>query len=175
MTNYLNAKNGIEILHDDGLTQFLAGAGDPSVSGQVAGIGSIFLRCDNGGGIYNKINNTDIGWILIPTSTSSGTTSSDCLTPEQHIALHNGNKYIEYDRLANKIVRTDEWLDETKTYQISSSTLDRTAGRVSSFRKELFDYETGTFVIATVSGIINRTSGKVTSIKYSRDNLIGGY
>ncbi|RLA02977.1 MAG: hypothetical protein DRQ47_05980, partial [Gammaproteobacteria bacterium] len=68
-TRYLNAKNGIEILHEDGLTQILAGAQDPSIVGRTASIGSIFLRSDNGGGMYTKIGVSDTEWLL----TSSGT------------------------------------------------------------------------------------------------------
>ncbi len=175
MTNYLNAKNGIEILHKDGQTQLLAGAGSPAVIGQEASIGSIFLRCDNGGGIYSKVASPDTGWVLTASGTSPSPTISGGLTPEQHIALHNGNKFIEYTREANKVVRTDEWLDETKTHYISSTSLERVAGKVSSFTQDLYDFETGTFIIATISGTINRASGKVISIKYSRDNIIGGY
>lgn len=68
-TNYLVAKNGIEILHKDGLTQILAGNNDPSIVGVAASIGSLFLRSDNGGGIYAKIGDNITDWIL----TSSGT------------------------------------------------------------------------------------------------------
>lgn len=70
MTNYLNAKNGIEILHEDGLTQILSGIGDPSVLGVEADIGSVFLRSDSPSGLYNKIgpNNTD--WELIKENTN---------------------------------------------------------------------------------------------------------
>lgn len=173
-TNYLNAKNGIEILHEDGLTQLLAGDGDPSVFGLEASVGSIFLRSDNGGGIYTKIDTTTTGWSVVSLGTGE-TTASGAITPEQHIALHNGNKYIEYSRVGNKVNRTDEWLDDSKTYQISSTTLNRSAGKVVSFVKQIYDYETGTIVVATVSGSVNRTSGKVSSIQYYRDNLIGGY
>jgi len=69
MTKYLNVKNGIEILHLDGLTQILAGSQDPSIVGKFASIGSIFLRSDNGGGIYTKIGANNTEWLL----TSSGT------------------------------------------------------------------------------------------------------
>jgi len=69
MTKYLNARHGIEISHKDGLTQLLAGNGDPSILGRAASIGSIFLRSDNGGGIYSKIGSNDMDWVV----TSSGT------------------------------------------------------------------------------------------------------
>jgi hypothetical protein len=74
-TNYLNAKNGIEILHKDGLTQILAGDGDPSIFGLEASIGSIFLRSDNGGGIYTKISSDLYGWIV----TASGINTENFL------------------------------------------------------------------------------------------------
>jgi len=174
MTNYLNAKNGIEILHDDGLTQILTGIEDPSIFGKKADVGSIYLRTISGGGIYNKTTSLDTGWTLIASGIGTSVVCSG-ITPVQHIALHNGNKYIEYNRVANKVVSEDEWLDSTKTYHISSTALHRMAGKVVSFEKRIYDYETGTNVIATLSGIINRVGNRVVSIQYERDNLIGGY
>jgi len=173
-TSYLNAKHGIEILHEDGLTQILAGAGDPSLAGLVADLGSIFLRNDNGGGIYSKVGLLNTDWVSV---TSSGTVavSSSGIDPAQHIALHNGSKFVEYTRTGHKISAVDEWVDNTKTYHISSTALNRTGGRVTSFVKNIYDYETGAHVVATVSGVIHRVAGKVTSVEYSRDNLIGGY
>jgi hypothetical protein len=64
-TKYLKAKNGIEILHEDGVTQILSGNGDPSVIGVEAGIGSIFLRSDSEGKTYNKTGTSSTSWELI--------------------------------------------------------------------------------------------------------------
>ena len=72
MTKYLNAKYGIEILHDDGTTQILAGEGDPSVVGRDAGIGSIFMRSDNGGGLFTKTGEAVTAWSQIPISVVGG-------------------------------------------------------------------------------------------------------
>jgi len=74
-----------------------------------------------------------------------------------------------------RINTIDEWVDSSKTHYISSTALHRTGGKVRAFTKELYDYDTGTVVIATVSGVINRSGGKVVSIEYTRDNLIGGF
>lgn len=70
MTKYLNAKNGIEILHKDGQTQLLAGAGDPSEIGVSAETGSLFLRNDSAGGVYQKTGNGDKDWDLLMPSYS---------------------------------------------------------------------------------------------------------
>jgi len=172
MTKYLNAKNGIEILHSDGLTQIITGSSDPSLDGAEANVGSLFLRNDLGGGIYNKIGTQDTDWEL---QVSSPNTSSSGITPEQHIALHNGDKFIEYIRTGARVSNINEWLDETKTYCISSTYLARDAGRVNHFTKHIYDYASGSYIVATVSGVVNRVDGKVISIKYSRDNTIGGY
>lgn len=64
MTKYLNAKNGIEILHKDGQTQLLAGSHDPTIEGQEAEIGSIFLRSD-GGGVYSKTGPGLLDWSIV--------------------------------------------------------------------------------------------------------------
>lgn len=89
MTNYLNAKNGIEIWHSDGITQILAGDGDPAVVGQEASIGSIFLRSDNGGGIYTKTDSINTGWTLTASGTGSGgfTPESHTLSGTAHIGI----------------------------------------------------------------------------------------
>jgi len=63
-TNYLNAKNGIEILHKNGTTQIIAGGFDPSVIGLDAEIGSIFLCSTVSGGLYNKVTTDQLGWVL---------------------------------------------------------------------------------------------------------------
>jgi hypothetical protein len=63
-TKYLNAKHGIEIWHDDGITQIIAGNGDPAEVGREASRGSVYLRSDNGGGIYTKIGDGDYDWQL---------------------------------------------------------------------------------------------------------------
>jgi len=75
MTNYLNAKNGLEILHDDGLTQILSGDADPSELGLAADLGSIFLRHGGTFGIYQKKGPLDTDW-QHATSSGGGTTVS---------------------------------------------------------------------------------------------------
>jgi len=64
-TKYLNAKNGIEILTEDVTTQILSGNFDPSIEGQPADIGSLFLCTTISGGVYNKIGEHDFDWDLL--------------------------------------------------------------------------------------------------------------
>ena len=167
MTRYLNVKHGIEILHSDGTTQILAGFYDPSGAGLTAEVGSVFLCSISGGGLFIKTGISDTDWK--PITTSSGISSV------QHIALHNDDTYTEFSRFQGRINTIDEWVDSSKTHYISSTALYRAGGKTSSFKKELYDYETGTVVIATVSGVITRSGGKVVSVEYTRDNLIGGF
>ncbi len=75
MTNYLNAKNGLEILHDDGLTQILSGDEDPSVDGREADLGSIFLRHSDPINIYQKKGPIDTDWQIATSYGISPTTS----------------------------------------------------------------------------------------------------
>lgn len=62
-TRYLNAKNGIEILHDGGTTQILAGELDPISAAVEANVGSIYLCSGVSGTIYKKFNSQPDGWI----------------------------------------------------------------------------------------------------------------
>ena len=101
MTNYLNVKHGIEILHSDGLTQILAGTGDPSISGLEASIGSIFLRSDNGGGIYTKISNDDNGWVLTVSGPKTETFLQLLDTPNSFIG--HGDFFMKVNTAASGI------------------------------------------------------------------------
>jgi len=73
VTKYLNAKHGIEILYDDGVTQILTGKYIPSSIGIAAEIGSLFLYGGPGAGLYNKIGDLDTDWNPVIASTVSGT------------------------------------------------------------------------------------------------------
>ncbi len=63
MTNYLNAKNGVEILHSSGTTQILAGAGIPDNTGVEATVGSIYMCTSSSGTIYKKTGAGIYDWI----------------------------------------------------------------------------------------------------------------
>jgi hypothetical protein len=71
MTKYMSARHGIEIWHDDGITQLLAGAGDPSVVGQVADIGAIYLCSTVSGALYSKSGPGDTDWLINSYSSSA--------------------------------------------------------------------------------------------------------
>lgn len=62
MTRYLNAKNGIEILHDSGVTQILAGEHPPNEVGVDAHLGSIYMCSCTSGTIYKKSGLSDFDW-----------------------------------------------------------------------------------------------------------------
>lgn len=64
MTKYLNAKHGIEIETEGITVQLLVGTGDPSVNGNNASVGSIYLRGDYPGGTYLKYGESNLDWAL---------------------------------------------------------------------------------------------------------------
>lgn len=160
-TKYLNAKNGIEILHDDNTTQVLAGPGDPSFVGQEANIGSIFMRSSLPAGLYTKVGISDLDWNLIGT---------EQLTIDQYLALDDRSKFTELHRSGNKVIQVDEWTSEDKIIMISSTTIQRLNNKVTGTIKSIYDYATGSNVIATIFGIINRDNNKIQSISYLRVN-----
>jgi hypothetical protein len=61
-TRYLNARHGIEIIHNDGKIQILSGSIIPTQIGVVADIGSIYL-CTNGKH-YVKTGSNNTDWKL---------------------------------------------------------------------------------------------------------------
>ena len=62
-TNYLNTKNGIEILHDSGTTQIIAGDVDPITIGVTANVGSLYLHIN--GNHYKKTGPNDTNWVIL--------------------------------------------------------------------------------------------------------------
>lgn len=99
---------------------------------------------------------------------------SDFVAPEEHEGLHDRDLYVELLRSYGKVVQVDEWSDVTKTKQISSTVLTRQLGKVHKTIKSIYDYSTGTSIIATVTGTINRVYGQVVDIEYTRDNDMEG-
>ncbi len=91
------------------------------------------------------------------------------LSPEEHEGLHDRDIYIEISRSNNKVSSIDEWVDDTKAKKISSTAIIRTNNKVTSTVKQIYDYDTGTIIIATVTGTIHRQSGKIYSMTYNRD------
>lgn len=95
-TKYLNAKNGIEIWHNDGITQLLAGVDDPSVVGKVAEIGSIYMSSSTSGTIYKKSGTSDFDW------TADYDWSSEVESIRNFIALQDTP--TTYSGSANKVL-----------------------------------------------------------------------
>lgn len=96
------------------------------------------------------------------------------ISPMEHEGLHDCDKYVEFTRQHGKVVSINTWKDISKVYKISSTALERHGGKVIKIVKDIYDYYTGTVIIATVTGTLSRQYGKVTNIVYSRDNDMGG-
>ncbi len=94
---------------------------------------------------------------------------SDFVSPEEHEGLHDRDLYSELTRLNGKVYSVDEWRDITKTFKISSTVFIRSGRHISKTIKSIYDYDTGTYIIATITGTINRHHGKVINIEYERD------
>ncbi len=158
MTNYLNAKNGIEIWHTDGITQILSGAENPSIVGLSADIGSLFLKNSVPVATYVKYGEGATNWYELSIGSSG-------ISIEDHNRLHDGDKYIEVIRFSNKVVAVVEYRDSSKTEIISTYTINRTAGKVSTTVKNIYD-QNGTSISYTVSGTVTRDNNKVVSVDY---------
>jgi hypothetical protein len=74
-TRYLNAKNGIEILHSEGTTQILAGNINPTTSGVDANVGSIYLNTT--GLSFIKVGELDTDWEITSQSITEVNTNLD--------------------------------------------------------------------------------------------------
>ncbi len=94
---------------------------------------------------------------------------SDFVSPEEHEGLHDRDAYVEISRLNGKVSNIDEWRDTTKTFKVSSTAFIRSGRLVSQTIKSIYDYDTGTIVIATVTGTINRFNGKIVNVEHDRD------
>jgi len=99
---------------------------------------------------------------------------SDFVSPEEHGGLHDRDSYSELNRLNGKVYRIDEWRDITKIFKISSTVFIRSGKHISQTIKSIYDYDTGTSIIVTVTGTINRFNNKAVNIEYNRDFDTGG-
>ena len=163
VTKYLNAKNGIEIWHDDKVIQILSGSDDPSVTGLLADIGSLFLKNSIPVATYIKQGVGDIDWFKL-SSDSGG------ISIEEHNRIHDGDKYIEIIRSGNKVVALLEYKDSSKTEIISTYSINRVAGKVSTTLKNIYDQD-GSTISYTVSGTVTRDNNKVVSVNYITGGL----
>jgi len=94
---------------------------------------------------------------------------SDFVSPEEHEGLHDRDLYSELTYLNGKVYSVDEWRDVTKVFKVSNTVFIRSGKHVSQTIKSIYDYDTGTSIIATVTGTINRSNGKVVNIEYDRN------
>ena len=105
ITNYLNAKNGIEILFSDGEIQLLAGTSDPSIVGQDASIGSIYMCSCTSGTIYKKSGLSEYDWTADYDWSSSVETIRDFLALTDTPTTYSGNegKVLAVNSLASEV------------------------------------------------------------------------
>lgn len=96
------------------------------------------------------------------------------ISPEEHEGLHNRDAYIEIVRANGKVIRVDKWRDSSKLHQVSSTAVSRLENKILGTKKFIYDYATGSSIIATVTGTLVRSHGKVVSIIYTRDNDMEG-
>lgn len=96
----------------------------------------------------------------------------DFLSEVEHEGFHNSDRYIEVLRSSGRIAVINEWLNLSKTHKISSTYINRINGLISTTVKDIYDHETGSFVISTISGTVSRQGRRITSILYERNNDI---
>lgn len=94
----------------------------------------------------------------------------DFLSESEHEGFHDRDKYIEVTRDSGKISMVDEWMDSSKSHKISSTAITRQGNMIVKTVKSIYDHDTGTYIIATVTGTINRQGRRVTSMIYDRNN-----
>ena len=94
---------------------------------------------------------------------------SEFVSPQEHEGLHDKDLYTEISRVLGKVYKIEEWRDITKTFKVSSTAFIRSGKQVSQTIKSIYDYETGTTVIATVTGTTTRHLGNIVSVEYTRD------
>jgi len=98
----------------------------------------------------------------------------DFVSPEEHEGLHDRDTYIEVTRLQGKVSQIDEWRTILKTHKVSSTAIIRFDNIVIRTEKIIYDYVTGSGVIATITGTIMRDNGQVVAVEYERDNDMEG-
>lgn len=105
MTNYLNAKNGIEIWHADGITQILAGTSDPSVLGVGADVGAIYIHTTSSGNIYKKYGSLDTEWRNIYTTVGGGASVATFLELSDTPSTYNNSvgKYVRVNSAGDSL------------------------------------------------------------------------
>lgn len=91
-TNYLNAKNGIEILFGCGQIQLLAGTYDPSSVGIEAAVGSLYMCSCTSGTIYKKAGTGVYDWIADYNWSSSVESIRDFLSLIDTPTTYSGNE-----------------------------------------------------------------------------------
>jgi hypothetical protein len=81
------------------------------------------------------------------------------------------DQYIEVTRVSNKFTKTEVWRDSSKTFRIKTTETYRSGNLVTGEYSVLYDLDTGTTIVATISGTVQRTGYQVNSITYDRTDL----
>ena len=95
------------------------------------------------------------------------------ITDGRYDSPYDQDTHIEITRSSGKVTIIDEWDGIDKTKLISSTALTRQGAKVTHIVKSIYDYATGSGIIATVTGTIYRTEGKVSSIVFDRNDVEG--
>lgn len=183
MTSYLNAKYGIEILHDDGITQILAGNIVPSEVGREADIGSVFLCGCVEGGVYRKFGTLDTDWLLVgdipsygsffdveEALTASNTTSTSYVdklvfsTEDIPYGVYRIGWYYDWYVNANNSIF--QFKITTNDVLFAEQTLPVEASSASEYAPASgFGYYVGAGVVEIKASYCGTRSGKTSSIK----------
>jgi len=79
--------------------------------------------------------------------------------------------HIEVIKTDNRMSQVNEWLDDSKTFMVSSTAIIRESDKVVGTVKYIYDTITGQEIVTIISGTVNREAGKVTSVTYNKEDL----
>lgn len=185
-TKYLNAKNGIEIWHDDGITQILAGSSNPSITGFDADIGALYIHTISSGILYKKQGVGLTDWTGISSSVTnleyyyeeslfeSSTTSSGYQNKVTLSGVHSGDflfmwcfEWSVYNESTNMLVSVN--LNTTSNivdYELVPENKNMWCG-IAGFRKLTIPYDNSNIILSYSSSKV----GKQVCIKNSCFNV----
>lgn len=100
---------------------------------------------------------------------------SEFISPPEHEGLHNHDDYISITRDSyGNIVKVEEWYDSTLTRKISELIIYRTGDIIDYVETNIYDYTTGSGIVATVTGTITRINDYIIHTQDFRDNDMEG-
>ena len=98
-------------------------------------------------------------------------TDEEFLSPSEHEGLHNRDSYVELLRDTDgNVTNIEEWYDDSKSRKIKDIEIFRNNWVVTHTITSLYDYTTGSGIIATVTGTVTRDLNYLlSSTKDERD------